>query len=154
MHLVTGLRFGEVALRVEVHDSEPPLDDRWEEAVEVSFTSSSEVVQIAEWAGDRYPFGLPSGDYRVRYCARGVEQGRDVDQLYGEEPVDFYLLQFWPGAAGPDSILRQTSQAAAYWHRAHRGRPLPPAEQQAEDQRVADEQEQYWLFGSTVARSD
>ncbi|MFI7544439.1 hypothetical protein [Actinoplanes sp. NPDC049599] len=28
-------------------------------------------------------------------------------------------MQFWPGPAGPDRIVRQTAEAAAYWHRAH-----------------------------------
>ena len=63
-----------------------------------------------------------------------MDQGRDADQLDEGEPVDAYLLQFWPGTAGPDRIVRRTSNAAAYWHRAHRGRPLPPGERNAEDE--------------------
>jgi hypothetical protein len=100
----------------------------------------------------QYEFSLPKGDYRVRYCARGMDEGQDGDTLVDGDPVDFYLLQFWPGTASPDRILRQTSAAAAYWHRTHRDRPLPPAEQRAEEQRLADEQEHYFRskFGGRI----
>ncbi|WNV84686.1 hypothetical protein [Umezawaea sp. Da 62-37] len=36
LFLVTGLRTGEVGFVVEWHDEHPPLDNRWEEIVEVS----------------------------------------------------------------------------------------------------------------------
>jgi hypothetical protein len=48
--------------------------------------------------------------------------------------VDFYLLQFWPAPIAADRILRQTSQAAAYWHRARTNRS-PTAEEAAELER-------------------
>jgi hypothetical protein len=49
-----------------------------------------------------------------------MDAGEDRDTLdVGEAPVDHYLLQFCPGGPGPDRILRQTSRAAAYWHRAN-----------------------------------
>jgi hypothetical protein len=144
MFLKTGLRFGTVGLRVELHEPEPPLDDSWEEAVEVSFACSSDHPWVAEWEGDSYPIAVPAGEYRVRYCARGMQQGRDRDQLYDEDPVDFYLLQFWRGPVGADRVLRRTSEAAAYWHRAHRGRPLPPDEQLVEDESLEESRKQYF----------
>ncbi len=150
LSLVTGLHTGEVGFTVELHAAEPPLDDTWEEIVEVSFTAAKKKMGLHGFQS-QYEFTLPKGEYRVRYCARGMDEGRDEDTLDGD-PVDFYLLQFWPGPIAPDSILRQTSKAAAYWHRARRGRPLPPAEQHAEEQRLADEQEQYFRskFGGRI----
>jgi hypothetical protein len=44
-----------------------------------------------------------------------------------------YLLQFWPAPPTADTILRQTSQAAARWHELaqrtppERGPVIPPA---------------------------
>ena len=151
LSLVTGLHTGEVGFTVELHAAEPPLDDAWEEIVEVSFTTVQKRMGLHGFQS-QYEFGLPEGDYRVRYCARGMDEGQDEDTLVDGDPVDFYLLQFWPGRIGGDSILRQTSRAAAYWHRAHRGRPLPPAEQHAEEQCLADEQEQYFRskFGGRI----
>jgi hypothetical protein len=143
LSLVTGLHTGEVGFTVELHGAEPSLDDAWEEIVEVSFTAAKKKMGLHGFQS-QYEFRLPKGDYRVRYCARGMDEGRDEDTLGDGGPVDFYLLQFWPGTVGPDCILRQTSAAAAYWHRAHRGRPLPPAEQQAEERLLAGEQEDYF----------
>jgi hypothetical protein len=36
--LITGLHTGQVGFTVDVLDAAPPLDDAWEEIVEVSFT--------------------------------------------------------------------------------------------------------------------
>jgi len=94
--------------------------------------------------GRSHTLPLPAGTYRVRYSARGMDYGRDANQLDDGPPVDTYRLQFWPGQAAPDRLRRQTSSAAAYWNRANRDRPLPPAEQEADDRQAHDEQEQYF----------
>ena len=39
-----------------------------------------------------------------------------------DEPPDSYLLQFWPGEAEPDRIVRQHSDVAAYWRNLRGGR--------------------------------
>lgn len=41
------------------------------------------------------------------------------------EPVDDYLLTFWPAPESPDAVLKQTSQTAAYWHSAWKEAPCP-----------------------------
>ncbi|RZU51312.1 hypothetical protein EV385_3127 [Krasilnikovia cinnamomea] len=142
LHLVTGLHTGDVGFRIELHSTEPPLSDTWEEAVEVSFHASTDEMGLHAF-DDLYEFTLPPGDYRVRYCARGMQQGHDEDTLAGDEPIDFYLLQFWPGSPAPDRILRQTSDAAAYWHREGRDVELPPGERDAEERHLAAKQEEY-----------
>ncbi|MFF5085409.1 hypothetical protein ACFY36_50930 [Actinoplanes sp. NPDC000266] len=81
LFLVTGLRFGEVGLNVEVHTTEPTLGEEWEEAVEVSFTAPPDGVRLAGWESDGVELPVPPGSYRVRYCARGMDDGRDTDQL-------------------------------------------------------------------------
>jgi hypothetical protein len=142
LHLVTGLHTGKVGFTVELHPAEPPLDDVWEEAVEVSFTSTAEDIGLHPFQ-DQYLFNLPPGDYRVRYCARGMDQGKAEDTLAGVQPVDFYLLQFWPGTAAPDRIIRQTSKTAAYWHRANSKRPLTAEEQAQETRDERERRERY-----------
>ncbi len=80
----------------------------------------------------------------VTYGSASVFCGDDPYEAgHSEQTPDAYLLQFWPAAPAPDRILRQTSPRAAYWHRAHRGRPLPAAEQEAEDRTVSDEHHRY-----------
>ncbi|GHE64611.1 hypothetical protein GCM10018785_36970 [Streptomyces longispororuber] len=74
--LSTGLHTGDVPFRVEVHDQAPPLDDAWEDVVEVSFRPVSAHTVLMQWAGeDTWELGLRQVDYRVRYCARGMDEG-------------------------------------------------------------------------------
>jgi hypothetical protein len=118
LFLVTGLHTGHVAFRAELHDGEPPLDPADEEIVEVSFRPLGEEVSLVEWAAEAsYPLPLPVTDYRVRYCARRMDAGKEADTILEEEPtIDSYLLQVWPAPPAPDRIVRQTGQVAAYWH--------------------------------------
>jgi hypothetical protein len=117
LFLITGLHTGEVGFTVELHDQEPPLGDQWEEAVEVSYRPDGEAALVA-WASEvSWPLELEQRDYRARYCATGMEQGRALDTRMEEVPLaDHYLLQLWPSPPAPDRILRQTSDIAAYWH--------------------------------------
>jgi hypothetical protein len=117
LHLITGLHTGDVGVRIELHSDEPALGDEWEEAVEATFATTSEDLTLSSFDDRCGPIDLPPGTYRVRYCARGLQHGHEVDVLDpGATPVDHYLLQFWPGG-GPERILRQSGAAAAYWHR-------------------------------------
>jgi hypothetical protein len=119
LFLVTGLHTGDVALRVEAHDTTPPSDDAWEDVVEVSFTPGSDDVTLEQFGGmGTTQLELKPGDYRVRYSARGMDAGKEADTLDDDaEPVDSYLLQFWPAPPAPDAVIKQTSEQAAYWHK-------------------------------------
>lgn len=126
LFLVTGLHTGEVRLTVELHDRPVPLADEWEEVVEVSFRPETGSVRLVQWAGEAsWPLALAEVDYRVRYCATGMDAASDQDSRFDDEPrFDRYLLQFWPAPPAPDAVLRQTSDSAAYWN-AH-AKTLPP----------------------------
>jgi hypothetical protein len=119
LYLVVGSLIGSPAFRVEAHDDNPPLGEEWEDAVEVSYLPSSAEVFLVEWCATWYPLDLPCRRYRVRYCARGMDDVEGhVGPLDDEPVVDSYLLQFWPDDhQRPDEIVRQTSAAAAYWNR-------------------------------------
>lgn len=143
--LVTGLHTGNVGFAVEVHDEGPPLDPIWEDVVEVSFRPMSEHTSLVQWAGEAaWDLNLARTDYRVRYCARRMDEGRELDtRVSGEPQADNYLLQFWPGPPRVDRVVRQTSRNAAYWHRLARELPLPPTpEQRAETERLARQAEE------------
>ncbi len=139
LQLTVGTHTGWVPFRVELHAGAPEIEESWEEIVEVSFRPTGRKVHLLGLDDETpYRLGLPRQDYRVRYSVRGIDEA----EHRGEAP-DAYLLQFWPAAPAPDRILRRTSSRAAYWHQAHRGRPLPPAEQDAEDQALADDERRY-----------
>lgn len=129
--LNTGLHTGTVGFTVEVHDEAPALDATWEDVVEVSFHPVSERSSLELWEGAfAWNLGLAPTDYRVRYCARGMDEARERGQeVAGESVVDSYLLQFWPASPRPDRVIRQTSQTAAHWHRYARGLASPPTSQ-------------------------
>ncbi|MEV6276830.1 hypothetical protein [Nocardia sp. NPDC051832] len=119
LFLSTGLHTGSVGFTVEVRGQAPALDPSWEDVVEVSFYPLSDQSFLLQWAGeDFWELDLKEGlDYRVRYCAKGMDQAQEADVRLGEEPLlDRYLLQFWPAPPEPDRIVRQTSQHAAHSH--------------------------------------
>lgn len=139
LFLITGLHTGTVGFVVELHDQPPALDDSWEEIVEVSFRSVGE-ASLVGWAGEwQWPLDLIDSDYRVRYCARGMDAGHAADTRADDEPeLDHYLLQLWPGRPEPDRVVEQTSAIAAYWHGFARDQPPPPTpEERAEAERLA-----------------
>lgn len=146
LFLTTGLHTGRVGLTVEVHEAEPPIDERWEEIVEVSFRPGSTETAVVPWGdGPLCSLGLPIADHRVRYCARGMDMTSDdeLSVLDGGPVVDHYLLQFWPAEPAADRVVKQTTRSAAYWHDHARALPPPPTpEERAEAERPRREAEE------------
>ncbi len=125
--LTTGLHHGEVGFTIDILDGPPPLDDTWEEIVEASYWNESGDLVLADFYGYiRHQFSLePDKEYRLRFCGRGFEKGAELDTNVGPEPVDFYSLAFWPAPLAPDTIVKQTSAGAAYWHEAAQSHKVP-----------------------------
>ncbi|HJQ47318.1 MAG TPA: hypothetical protein VJ870_13535 [Amycolatopsis sp.] len=128
LFLTTGLHTGNVEVTVELLDAPPPVREDWEEDVEASFRPQSDSVHLMQWAGEAsWPLALDQVDYRVRYCASGMDQARAKDtRLAGQPLLDRYLLQLWPAPVAADAVVRQTSASAAYWHAHARTLPVPP----------------------------
>ncbi|MFF2515949.1 hypothetical protein [Streptomyces sp. NPDC058086] len=126
--LTTGLHTGNVGFTVEVHDQAPPVDAVWEDVVEVSFRPASARSTLMQWAGEAcWDLGLEESDYRVRYCAKGMDQACQEDTRMDDEPqLDCYLMQLWPAEPAADRVLKQTAAIAAYWHDYARQLPPPP----------------------------
>jgi hypothetical protein len=118
LFLMTGLHTGRVQLRVEVAGAEPRLDDSWEDCVEASFEPEGE-ARLFDWDNNLVcALPLDERPYRVRYHARGMDAGHEADTiLEDEDPLDEYLLLFWPAPVAPDRIISKTSAQAEYWHR-------------------------------------
>ncbi|MGW3512726.1 hypothetical protein [Streptomyces sp. NPDC000994] len=144
LFLLTGTHTGSVPITVEVHETEPPLDaDLWEDIVEVSFRPVSDKIELAEWDSRWYPLPLSETTYRVRYHCRGMDEARTAVGDAREPAVEEYLLRFWPSPPAPDRVVKETSQAAAYWHEyARKQPPGPTPEEQAQAERQAREEEE------------
>ena len=125
--LVTGLFYGRVGFRVEVHDEQPGVDDGWEEIVEAPYRPVGG-ASLVEWGGgNSWDLGLVDTDYRVRYSASVMERAGDAHSRNDDEPmIDRYLLQFWPCPPEPDQVIKQTSNIASYRHK--HASTLPPPE--------------------------
>jgi hypothetical protein len=115
--LVTGLHTGEVPLLVEWHPSEPPIDESWEDVVEVSAEFTEPDVLLSSFE-DAFSLKMPvSGWHRVRYCANGMDEGRELDTPDEDEVApDKYVLQMWPAPPGADEVKVLGSRNAEYWH--------------------------------------
>ncbi|MCC8243295.1 hypothetical protein [Saccharothrix luteola] len=142
LFLMIGTNVGEVDFAVELHDRPPPVGAEWEDVVEVSFRPTGPVALYVwahedSWSLDE----LEPIDYRVRYCAVGMDDARDDD--FRRPARDRYALQFWPAPPEADRIVRQTTEHAAYWHRYAAKQPPPPtAEEKAEASRRAREEQE------------
>lgn len=139
--MTTGLHTGAVPVRVEAFDAAPPVDDVWEEVVEVSYAAPDRACVLSAF-DEGHELLLPqAGDLRARWCARGMDAAREADtRSVDDPPLDAYLLQLWPAAPAPGAVLRQTSAAAAYWHDVARRTPPPPSPERREQQ-AAEEQD-------------
>ena len=138
--MVTGLHTGAVPVRVEALDAAPPIDEEWEDVVEVSFRAPDRACMLSAFE-EFHELLLPdAGDLRARWSARGMDAARDADTRSADEPpLDAYLLQLWPAEPAPGVVLRQTSAAAAYWHGVAR-RSAPPPSPDVVAQRAAEQQ--------------
>ncbi|WP_052407560.1 hypothetical protein [Allokutzneria albata] len=89
------LHTGQVGFTVELHDSAPPVDEAWEDVVEVPYRPQPETA-LAPWgAGTAWDLALAETGYRVRYCGMRMDAGQER-----------YLLQFWPVRPAPDQVTR------------------------------------------------
>ncbi|MFT4167139.1 MAG: hypothetical protein QM650_18025 [Microlunatus sp.] len=120
VYLNLARRSGGSAVRIELLETEPALADAYEvdsyeDIVEVSVTVPADAeVSWTSWAGETEGRldGIPSGSYRCRVSARGRDAGAAGE--FADGVVDSYLVQLWPTAPAPDSIIRV----------GQRGRPL------------------------------
>jgi len=112
--------WGELAVRIELRSQRPRLARKWQDVVEVSFTTKGGrfiMGGFEDWTKD---LGLPAGTYRVRYSARGLDRASRaeyIDKYFDRVMPGRHLFQFWPAPAGPDRILRRHARIAEYWHR-------------------------------------
>ncbi|WP_435243275.1 hypothetical protein [Streptomyces cucumeris] len=142
--LVTGLHYGGVGIRVDVHDECPELDDSWEEIVVASYRPLGR-ASLAEWGGgESWELGLEDVDYRVRYSASGMDLAFEAHTREDDAPViDRYLLQFWPCPPEPDQVVKQTGGTAAYWHETVTKLPPPSLPDLVEEARLKAEREEW-----------
>ena len=111
-------RSGGSPVTIILRDASPQIDEQWQDVVEVSFTlPAGRQVGWYSWAGQSggQLDVIPAGSYRMRVSARGRDEGQQGE--FAQTPVDFYLIELWPAAPAPDTIVRVGSEDGTYWHR-------------------------------------
>ncbi|TDE28956.1 hypothetical protein [Actinomadura sp. 6K520] len=106
----TGIANGNVAVHIEIHDHEPPLDDAdWEEVAEASMQVEEGALMVRCLTEDPpdLPVLTPAGPglYRVRAHARGRDTAYDGCDPRSQE---VYLFQIWSAPYLPLHVLKQT----------------------------------------------
>lgn len=111
---LTGLHTGDIHFAVEWLEREPALDEWWEDVIEASIDIPRGEIVLATFEDCR-DVPLPAhGSHRARLHASGLDEARALS--WADLGPDRYLLQLWPAPAAPDTVIRQTSQAAAGMH--------------------------------------
>lgn len=122
LFLITGLHTGHVRLTVSITETEPPVNDEWEDIVKVPYATDGKSTFIRDWNGKKVcDVPLVGTTFRVRYCAKSMDEGREADTIVDEEPIDSYALIFWPdseksNSEKPDKVIKQSSKIADHWH--------------------------------------
>lgn len=106
----TGIANGNVAVHIETHDHEPPMDDAdWEEVAEASMQVEEGPLMVRCLMEDPpdLPMLTPAGPglYRVRAHARGRDIAYDGCVSRSQE---VYLFQLWSAPYLPLHVLKQT----------------------------------------------
>ena len=118
LFFVVGIQDGTISIAVELHQSKPPVDDSFDEIVEVSFQRGNTPVSLCEWGNEgTHKLDLPPGSYRVRYYIDGMDKDYENDED-GDAPIpdQRHLIQIWSCVPEQDKIIKHTSETAAYWH--------------------------------------
>lgn len=69
LFMVIGLHTGHVGFTVELHNAAPPMDDGWEDVVEVSFTPTADDIALVQWGAEAaWALQLERVELRARYC--------------------------------------------------------------------------------------
>jgi hypothetical protein len=95
----------DVAVTIELHDSEPELSlNGWDHVAEASLHLPSGNLQVHECTGGPVAdFNLTPGWYRVRSMHGGFETIAPV----GTDGNDFYKVALWPADAADVAVLKQ-----------------------------------------------
>jgi hypothetical protein len=114
--VMTGDQWGPFSVTTRHYDAYSPVGGEWEDVVEFSATTTSR-LDIAELV-DHEPSTVlvdQPGEYRFRVSARS--RARDHEDEDGElppegEPVEWYLVEVWPGSRSVPEVVRLTSAFA------------------------------------------
>ena len=102
--------YGFVKVRVEQHDSEPPLDlSAWDHVTICGLEVRTRFLLIMGCLSQSgLFFEVKPRQYRVRAChANLAESEQEVPSTWTGEFHDWYVIQFWPGKLSKPKVLKR-----------------------------------------------
>ncbi|MEV0374328.1 hypothetical protein AB0I10_31790 [Streptomyces sp. NPDC050636] len=118
--IYTGLTLGDIWLRLELWDAQPPLDTNgWDDVGEVTYTATmpARPCAVDGDSPDVFPdlaFAGP-GTYRIRISTLGRDAGHQADVIEAhEDPVEEHRIQVWPAPAGTDLLHKASDTIGAH----------------------------------------
>lgn len=116
-----GVHTGRVNISVLLSQTEPPLNERWDEIVEVPLLVDHSVhLSLMDFDGD--PWGdevsFEAGSYRARFSVKNFVDDEastsGIDDL--NDSAQDYELIVWPSPPRPDTVLKTTGSLARHYH--------------------------------------
>ncbi len=98
-----------VKVRVEDHDSEPPLDlSQWDHVTEATLVFRSKLLLVSGClSSSGLFFQMEPGSYRVRCCHANLVESETEGWTGEGDPGDWYSVHFWPAAYAPPTVLKR-----------------------------------------------
>jgi len=116
---ITGIQNGTISVLIELFSICPPVDDEYDEVVEVAFfNNGSAPIHLCQWGHEwTRKLDLPKGHYRIRYSIQGMDKDYDEDDNWDAPiPGQRHMIQLWPQDQQEDEVVKLTSEMAKYWH--------------------------------------
>ncbi|WP_035952557.1 hypothetical protein [Parafrankia sp. EUN1f] len=128
LKVLTGTSYGEVGVRLELHNGEPELPaPGWTEVSDTSFHLRKGPLEIGTLMGGPEPDSLDlafagPGWYRIRVAASGRDDGPRGGPVPPGGPHERFVIAVWAGPRAPAVTHRGSDRTG----RAFRGEPLAP----------------------------
>jgi len=115
--LITGLHTGNIYLTIDLLGTAPSVEAVWHDVVEVPLIVGDGGLWLVSWGGEEeLNLGLAPGSYRIRYSALNMGDAEELD-IEATEEVEKYSVVIWPSSDNCETIVKQKSESAVYWHR-------------------------------------
>lgn len=107
--------YGKYRVRIESAPTRPPVPRWCEDVVEVAYPHRVDGIWMGSFETQTRRLPLPPDNYRVRYCAEGLDRAATEPEFDGNRYHVYssrHLFQLWPAPLRPDAVVRAGSDFA------------------------------------------
>jgi hypothetical protein len=118
-----GTQFGpyDVVVRLVGEPPEAQMSRVWEDQVEISLLNAQTLALGDLEDGPSEQLAVPVGVHRLRVCATGRGESAERERMFPDDddaiddplqPLEHFLLEFWPSPFAPAVVISETSRFA------------------------------------------